>query len=425
MSTRVATWFAWSLACLGVASFLLAVMMHIVTLPVRPPGSWGTGGISTPVWAILPFLPFSIMGALIASRRPRNPIGWLCLAVGILWMLNNIATSYMLIGLRVADPGSVPYPVAVGSLAGWLGPTVGLLFGTFLILLFPDGRLPSSRWRPVAWLCGLVIASTIVLTTLAPGPLSDLRSVNNPFGLEGHPWVADLNGVVGLLFPLCLLISASSLILRYLRSGGEVREQIKWLAFAASVIALAIFVAVVQGTFFASAGAGSAEPLWGKLLQDALTFSFAGIPIAIGFAVLKYHLYGIDVVINRALVYGSLTLLLALVYFGGVTATQALLQTLTDQQRLPQLAVVVSTLVIAALFNPLRRRIQSFIDRRFYRSKYDARKTLEAFSARLRDQTDLQALDIELTRVVRETMQPEHVSLWLRPDPTSEGEKTG
>ena len=425
MSTRAASWLAWSLACLGVASFVLAVILHIVTLPVRPPGSWGTGGISTPVWAILPFLPFLIVGPLIASSRPKNPIGWLSLAVGILWMLNNIASSYMLIGLRMADPGSVPYPVAVGSMAGWLGPTVGLLFGTFLILLFPDGRLPSSRWRPVAWLCGLVIASTIVLTTLTPGPLSDLRSVNNPFGLEGHPWVADLSGVVGLLFPLCLLISASSLILRYLRSDEEVREQIKWLAFAASVIALAIFFAVVQGTFFASDSAGSADPLWGKLLQDALTFSFAGIPIAIGFAVLKYHLYGIDVVINRALVYGSLTLLLALVYFGGVTGTQALFQTLTSQERLPQLTVVISTLLIAALFNPLRRRIQSFIDRRFYRRKYDARKTLEAFSARLRDQTDLQALNSELTRVVRETIQPEHVSLWLRPDPSPKGEKTG
>jgi hypothetical protein len=413
------------LACLGVASFLLAVILHIASLPVRPPGSWGTGGISTPVWAILPFLPFLIVGALIASRRPKNPIGWISLAVGILWMLNNVASSYMLIGLRLADPGTVPYPIAVGSLAEWLGPTAALLFGTFLILLFPDGRLPSSRWRPVAWLCGLVIASEIVFTTLAPGPLEDLRGVNNPFGLEGHPWVANLSGAVGLLFPLCLLVSASSLVLRYLRSGGEVREQIKWLAFAASVVALGIFFAVVQGTFFASGDAGSTDPLWGKLLQDALTFSFAGIPIAIGFAVLKYRLYGIDVVINRALVYGSLTIMLALVYFGGVTATQVLIQTLTSEERLPQLAVVVSTLVIAALFNPLRRRIQSFIDRRFYRRKYDARRTLEAFSARLRDQTDLRALNAELTRVVQETMQPEHVSLWLRPAPSPQGKKTG
>ena len=160
-------------------------------------------------------------------------------------------------------------------------------------------------------------------------------------------------------------------------------------------------------------------------MQDALTFSFAGIPVAIGFAVLKYRLYGIDLVINRALVYGSLTIMLLLIYFGGVTATQALFQTLTGRQTLPQLAVVVSTLVIAALFNPLRRRIQSFIDRRFYRRKYDAGKTLEAFSARLREETDLQALSAELRRVVRETMQPEHVSLWLRPDPSPKGKKAG
>jgi len=340
-------------------------------------------------------------------------------------MLNMVASYYILYGLRVASPGSVPYPVAVGSFAEWLGPTAALLFGTFLLLLFPDGRLPSSRWRPVAWLCGLVIASSIILTTLAPGPLSDLKNVRNPFGLEAYPWVANLSGAVGLLLPLLMLVSLSSLILRYVRSGEEVREQIKWLAFAASVIALGVFVAVVQGTFFASNDAGSADPLWGKLLQDALTFSFAGIPVAIGFAVLKYRLYGIDVVINRALVYGFLTLLLALIYFGGVTVTQALFQTLTSQEQLPQLAVVVSTLVIAALFNPLRWRIQSFIDRRFYRRKYDARKTLEAFSARLRDQTDLQALNAELTRVVRETMQPEHISLWLRPKSSPRNKKAG
>jgi len=424
-STRAFSWLAWSLAAISMGMCLVSVALFIATLPVQHSASWGTGGLSTPFYAILPFLPFTIVGAVVASRRPTNPVGWISLAVGTLWMLNMVATYYILYGLRVASPGSVPYAVAVGSLAEWLGPTAALLFGTFLILLFPDGRLPSSRWRPVAWLCGLVIASTIILTTLAPGPLSDLRNVNNPFGLEGHPWIANLNGAVGLLFPLCLLISASSLILRYLRSGGEVREQIKWLAFAASVIALGVFVGVVHGTFFAPGDPGSADPLWGKLLQDALTFSFAGIPVAIGFAVLKYRLYGIDVVINRALVYGSLTAILALVYFGGVTATQALFQTLTGQQQLPQLAVVVSTLVIAALFNPLRRRIQSFIDRRFYRRKYDARKTLEAFSTKLRDQTDLQALSTELTRVVRETMQPEHVSLWLRSDPSSKGEKAG
>jgi hypothetical protein len=211
--------------------------------------------------------------------------------------------------------------------------------------------------------------------------------------------------------------------LRFRRSGGEVREQIKWIAFAASVVALAVLAAVVDGTISASNATGDAHPLWVRLLEDAITLSFAGVPIAVGFAVLKYRLYDIEVIVNRTLVYGTLTAMLALVYFGGVTATQAIFQALTGHEEQPQLSIVVSTLVIAALFNPLRRRIQAFIDRRFYRRKYDATKTLEVFSAKLRDETDLNALSDDLVGVVRETMQPSHVSLWLRPDTTSEGER--
>jgi hypothetical protein len=374
------------------------------------------------LWAILPFLPFPIVGALIASRRPRNPIGWICLAAGITWMLGMVSGSYVLYGLRLASPGSVPYPAAVGSLSEFLPPTA-LLLGTFLILLFPDGRLPSSRWRPVAWLCGAVIATNLVVGILVPGALPEVRNVRNPFGLEGQPWLVDANEAIGLLFPLCLLASASSLLLRYLRAREEVREQIKWLAFAASVVALGVSGAVVHGTLFPSGAVGSTDPLLGNLLEDTITLSFGGVPVAIGFAVLKYRLYDIDIIINRTLVYGSLTVMLALVYLGGVTATQALFQTFTGQEELPQLAIVVSTLVIAALFNPLRHRVQSFIDRRFYRRKYDARKTLEGFSARLRNETDLDGLNAELVTVVRETMQPEHVSLWLRPDTPLKAEK--
>jgi hypothetical protein len=375
------------------------------------------------LWAILPFLPFPIVGALIASRRPRNPIGWICLAAGITWMLGMVSGSYVLYGLRMARPGSVPYPAAVGSLSEFLPPTA-LLLGTFLILLFPDGRLPSSRWRLVAWLCGAVITTNIVAGIFVPGPLPEVREVRNPFGLEGQPWLADANEAIGLLFPLCLLASALSLLLRYLRAGEEVREQIKWLAFAASVVAFGVSGAVIHGSFFAAGAAGSTDPLLGNLLEDTITLSFGGVPVAIGFAVLKYRLYDIDLIINRTLVYGSLTVMLATVYLGGVTATQALLQTFAGQDDLPQLAIVVSTLVIAALFNPLRRRIQTFIDRRFYRRKYDARKTLEGFSARLRNETDLDGLNAELVTVVRETMQPEHVSLWLRPDTPPKAERT-
>jgi hypothetical protein len=415
MYARASSWLAWSLAVIAMALFLAAVALQIATLPVRPPSSWGTGGVSTPLWAILPCLPFPIVGALIASSRPRNPIGWICLAVGIAWMWGMTSGSYAPFGLRMAGSDTIPYPAAVGSLSEFLPPTA-ILLGTFLILLFPDGRLPSSRWRPVAWLCGAVIAANIVVGIFVPGPLAEVRNVRNPFGLEGQPWLADANGAIGLLFPLCLLGSALSLIVRYFGSGTEVREQIKWLAFAASVVALGFSGAIIHGVFFSTGATGSSNSLLGNLLEDAITLSFGGVPVAIGIAILKYRLYDIDLIINRALVYGSLTVVLATVYFGGVTAAQALFQTFTGQEDFPQLAVVASTLVIAALFNPLRRRVQSFIDRRFYRRKYDARRTLEGFSARLRNETDLDGLNAELVTVVRETMQPKHVSLWLRPD---------
>jgi hypothetical protein len=422
MSTRATSWLAWSLAALSVVLFLAAVVLQIATLPVRSPGTWGTGGISTPLWAIVPFLPFPIVGALIASRRPGNPIGWICLAAGLTWMLGMVSGSYAPYGLRMARPGSVPFPGAVGQLSEFLPPTA-ILLGTLLILLFPDGRLPSKRWRPVAFFCGAVITANIVLGFLVPGPLSEVRNVRNPFGLEGQPWLAEANGAIGLLFPLCLLASASSLILRYIRAGKEVREQIKWLAFAASVVALGVSGAIIHGIFFSSGAAGSTDPLFGNLLEDAITLSFGGVPVAIGFAVLKYRLYDIDILINRTLVYGSLTAMLVALYFGGVATTQAIIQALTGREELPQLVIVVSTLAIAALFNPLRRSVQSFIDRRFYRRKYDARKTLEGFSTRLRDQTDLNGLNAELVTVVRETMQPEHVSLWLRQDTPQKPEK--
>ena len=417
MSRRIAAWLAWSLAGFSLAMFAASVALHLATLPVQLPTSWGTGGLSIVLYAYLPFLAFPVVGALIASKRANNPIGWICLAVGLLWILSITSGPYAVYGLRVATPGSVPFPAAIASLSESTGPTAIALLGTYLILLFPDGRLPSRRWRPVAWLSGTVIALNFVVGILAPGPLSDLRNVSNPFGLEGYPWVADARDAVGLLLPLCMLASAVSLVLRYRRSGGEVREQIKWIAFAASVVAVGFSAAVIYGTFAQDAIGGGLS--WGNVLEDMITLSFAGVPIAVGFAVLKYRLYDIGVVINRTLVYGSLTATLVAVYFGGVTVLQGVLRALIGQES--ALAVVASTLVIAALFSPFRRRIQRIIDRRFYRSKYDAAKTLEAFSAKLRDETDLEALNSELVGVVRKTMRPAHVSLWLRPDTPPEG----
>jgi hypothetical protein len=365
---------------------------------------------------VLPFLTFPLVGALIASNRPKNPIGWICLAVGIFWMLANLSSSYGMYGLRVASPGSVPFPAAIGSVGEWMwAPAVGL--GICLILLFPDGRLPSRRWRPLAWLSGAAIFLVSAGFALSPGPMEGLLGVRNPFGLEEYPWIADAaQGVILLLF-LCILASAASLVLRFLRSGGEEREQIKWLAFAASILGLVGFSSFVIPGIIVPDATGGANRLWENLLEDAVTLSFAGVPVAVGVAVLKYRLYDIEVVINRTLVYGTLTATLVALYFGGIVVLQRAFVFLTGQKS--TLAVVASTLLIAALFNPLRRRIQWFIDRSFYRSKYNAAKTLEGFSVKLRDETDLEALSDDLVGVVRETMQPAHVSLWLRPEYTS------
>jgi hypothetical protein len=263
---------------------------------------------------------------------------------------------------------------------------------------------------------------------LFPGPLSETPGVAiaNPFGIEAARDALVVGGIIGYsLLPLCFVASAVSMLVRFRSSRGIERQQLKWFVSAAGLLAVTFSATGVSSFVVGTLPGQSAPSLALKVAQDITIITFAGLPLAAGIAILRYRLYDIDTIINRTLVYGSLTVILALVYFGGVAATEAIFRALTGQQEQPQLAIVVSTLVIAALFNPLRRRIQSFIDRRFYRRKYDARKTLEAFSARLRDQTDLQALNAGLTRVVRETVQPEHVSLWLRPDPAPEGKKAG
>jgi hypothetical protein len=211
--------------------------------------------------------------------------------------------------------------------------------------------------------------------------------------------------------PVMLLASVASVFIRWRRAGDIEREQLKWLVYVAIIVAASLLGGLASASYF---GEGSYVTF--LALSSGIVGLTVGIPVAIGVAILRYRLYDIDRIINRTLVYGSLTMLLMLVYFGGVTATQTLFRYLTGQEQQPQLAVVVSTLAIAALFNPLRRGIQSFIDRRFYRSRYDARKTLEAFSTKLRDETNLQALNNTVVDVVKETMQPAHVSMWLRPD---------
>ena len=420
MTSRGTSWLAWSLAALSVVMFVgsaaLWVLAHSTHVPRSSDADLTTGSLLGQAL----FLVFPLVGVLIASRRPENPIGWLCLVDGLLWTTTNMLDYHSVYGM--ASPGSVPFPVVLAGVNHWLWvPTVGLL-GTYVFLLFPDGRLPSKRWRPLAWLSGVVITSGGLGLMLSPGPLDMPRGIRNPFGLEAAPWVAVAAYAILPLLPLCMLASALSLVMRYRRSRGDVRQQIKWIAFAASLVALTYLIAIVASFIHPSEiWFAAGLPLWLDLIEYAALLSITSVPIAIGFAVLKYRLYDIDLIINRTLVYGSLTGALALVYFGGVTVTQALFRNITGQEQLSQLVIVASTLVIAALFNPLRRCIQSFIDRRFYRAKYDARKILEEFSVRLREETDLEALNEDLVEVVRETMQPAHVSLWLRSEKALRG----
>jgi hypothetical protein len=420
LSSHTASWLAWSFAALCVALYLLSIPMFLLARSAHVPSSWGTDLTPGSLLAGASFLIFPLVGAMIASSRARNPIGWLCLTIGLLWTVSGLLDYYDVYG--VVKPGSLPFPLAMAWVNNWLWvPSVGLM-GTYVFLLFPDGRLPSRRWRPLAWLCGTVIAWVSVGVALGPGPLENLGGVQNPIVLL-RPWMMAVFWAALPLLPLCMLASALSLVMRYRHSDGEERQQIKWIAFSASVVAVVYLVAMIASLVFPEDSWTTVGPVWWlNVLTYAALLSFVAMPVAVGIAVLRYRLYEIDIIINRTLVYGSLTGTLALVYFGGVTATQALFRTITSQQELPQFVVVASTLLIAALFNPLRRRIQSFIDRRFYRSKYDSRKTLEAFSATLRNETDLDALNDNLVGVVRETMQPAHVSLWLRPDTGPKGE---
>jgi heme/copper-type cytochrome/quinol oxidase subunit 3 len=403
MSARTAARVAWSLWALSVLLAAFATLFYFLSLPIslegrdRPPLEF------LPV-LLIAVLTFSTMGALVASRRPANAIGWIFCAVGIFLGAAFSAQSYADYTL-IVRPGSLPGgEIAIWSLL-WAGPVLSAA-PTFLLLLFPDGRLPSRRWRPVAWLAAGAMAIGIVGLAFKPGKLDeDYPSVTNPFGIEGGAGdVLDLMSSAGAaLATLALLLSLISMILRFLRSRGDERQQLKWIAYAGGVMVAAFLVAeVIPG-----------EGLIADLLWATGFIALVGLPVAAGVAILKYRLYDIDIVINRTLVYAVLTATLASVYFGGVVSLQSVFRAFTGQES--QLAVVASTLAIAALFQPLRRRIQDFIDRRFYRRKYDAEKTLAAFSARLRDEVDLDALCSDLVGVVEDTMLPEHVSLWLRP----------
>src|SRR5215217_5821957 len=405
MNRRHDAWLAW---CMCAVSLVLMGLGLLFLITSRSPVGI-TVYAGAPVydyWLVntVVAISFSTVGAMITPRLPpQNPVGWLFCTIGLVGGVRLFVAEYAIVTL-LAEPGSLPSTLPGGETLAWISSWVWVLhvgLFVFLALLFPDGRPASPRWRPLVWASGVVVVAGTVSVALWPETARGFDLLNHPLGTE----VATIVYALGLT-------AAASLFVRLRGSKGVERQQVKWFTYAVAVLATSATLAYVVSE--------SMGVVWLDRVSSVLVIaSVVGLPVAVGIAILRYHLYNIDLIINRTLVYGLLTAVLAVLYFGSIVMLQLLFRALTGEGS--QLVVVASTLAIAALFNPLRRRIQGFIDRSFYRRKYDAVKTLEGFSAKLRDETDLDALRGELVGIVRETMQPAHVSMWLRPDPAPRG----
>jgi len=384
-------WATWAFtAMLAAADSVLALMNRSTT---------NVDSIGLPGQAAALGVVVGTVGVLVASRRAGNAIGWLFSFLGLGLVLSVFSQDYAIRAL-----GSSPNSLPAGEFSAWLGSWLPAAGGVviFLMLLFPDGHLPSRRWRPFAWATAAWVTVFTVAAagmTAPPGP-EDLLGFNGPRGFESGPWAIAVR-VSFLGSVVVALASAFSLTLRLRRARGREREQLKWFVYAGSLLVLAV-------VSFQLGVVPAALNRW----ANALTlFAFAGIPTAAGVAILKYHLYDIDLIINRTVVYSTLSITLGLVYYTVVVLLQ---QLVGDRFVNSQVVVAGSTLAVAAMFRPARTRIQAEVDRRFNRRKYDAEETLDSFSARLRDEVDLNTLTRLFLHVVRETMEPTELSLWLR-----------
>jgi len=397
-SQRLAAGGAWLLWALALGGLALGLLLDYAS------SSLAAGSlILAPV-----LLAFATAGALVAARRPANPIGWIMDVAALLGALYLFAAGYAAEAL-LPHPGAPPASPLPGGVwaawaASWAGKLGFVLLFVFVPLLFPDGRLPSARWRPAAGLAAAWLALLVGATMLVPGTMNNAYpAATNPIGLE-HAADA-LNAILAVSFPSLLLVAilpTAALIVRFRRATPEARQQIKWVAFASCLLLAWVVVDALLSRLPQLAG------------PDALllTVALVSFPAAIGIAMLKYRLYDIDLIIHRTLVYSLISALLAPAYFGSVVALQAIFRAATGATS--QAAIVMTTLGIAALFFPVRRGVQAFIDRRFYRRKYDAAKTLAEFAAAARDETDLDKLTERLVAVTQETVQPETVGVWLR-----------
>ena len=380
------------LAGLAVTALVLGLVLQAANGSLPP--------LTDESWSLIPLaVGLPIVGAAIAQRQPRHPIAWIFIGSGLGAGLEKFTYEYGHYAL-ITKPGSVPLAVAAAWVSEWVWTTAAIPLLSFGLLLFPDGHLPSRRWRPVAWLAGATQAMFVIGPAVLPGLMPGYADIANPVGIQAAwPMLRVIQPLSAALFPVIVICSAASILVRFRRARGLERQQLKWLAYAVVVATVALLLTSRQWTGWAVA-------------EIVTLFAVGFIPVAIGIAILRYRLYDIDRLISRTLVYGLLTALLAGVYATGVFVAGRLLNPATGDSAL---AVAASTLAVAALFQPARRRIQRLVDRRFNRSRYDAARTVEAFSGRLREEIDLDSLSAELLSVVDQTVQPAQASLWLRP----------
>jgi len=411
MTAPVRAVLAWGLGTLAILTSVVGDAL-LATAPSSPdPGAAWPLQIVLLLVMILPGIGFPLVGALVASRQPSNAIAWIFLAIGLGWALQLLALGVRESTLLVSGAEADLLFAWIGSWAWMIAASLGFVF---IPLLYPAGRLLSRRWRPFAVAAGVVLALQVLASAFAPGPLGADVDLDNPVGVRGI--AGDLlqllspSGFGMLLFAAVTMGAVASLVMRFRRSRALERQQIKWLAYVAGVTA-AVFLVEAVLIVGQPAPIVSVPTIVSDLLFALVLAGFGSLPLAAGVAILRYRLYDIDLLINRTLVYGALTLGLGTAYVGLVIVLQGLLSGFTGGN---SLAVAASTLAVAALFQPLRRRIQQAVDRRFYRSRYDAGRTLDAFSARLRHEVDLARLTDELRGVVTDTLRPASVSVWLR-----------